>query len=114
MTIVLPEAFQKLQPFVADWALGTPNERQRRRIGSHTQQLRNFYDAIMPQMVDILAFLDQYPLSELPEEHLGLYWMSLSLAEVAPHIELYRGDTGVPYAFEEARFVSEIGLVVNR
>lgn len=114
MTIALPEAFQNLQPFVADWALGTPSERQRRRLGSYTPQLRAFYEAIMPQMADILAFLDQYPLGELPEEHLGLYWLSLSLAEVAPHIELYRGDPGVPYAFEEARLISEIGHVVNR
>lgn len=113
MTTVLPEAFQSLQPFVADWALGTPNERQQRRISSSTEQLRAFYDAVMPQMETILAFLDRFPLGQLPVEHQGLYWLTLSLAEVAPHIELYRGKPGVPFAFDESRFIAETGHLVN-
>ena len=32
-----------------------------------------------------------------------------TLAEVAPHIELYGGAPGVPYAFEETRFVAAHG-----
>lgn len=113
MTIVLPETFQGLQPFVAEWALGTPNARQSRRLASSPDQLRAFYDAVMPRMEAILAFLDRYELGQLPAEHQGLYWLALSLAEVAPHIELYRGASGVPHAFEEARLIAEAGYRVN-
>jgi hypothetical protein len=38
-----------------------------------------------------------------------LFAMALSLAEIAPHVELYRGSVGVPHAFEEMRFVAKHG-----
>jgi len=40
---------------------------------------------------------------------LRLYYMSLALAEIAPHIELYRGDPNVPHSFEEERFIAVNG-----
>ena len=57
----------------------------------------------------ILAEVDKYPLGGLPEALQPLYNIALSLAEVAPHLELYGGAVGVPYAFEETRFVAVHG-----
>lgn len=110
----LPADFSELENFVAKWALGTAKQRHLARLSATKQELADFYQAILPQMRPLLAALDQYPLGSLPEELHKLYWLSLSFAEVAPHIELYNGSVGVPYAFEEPRFVYEAGHVVNR
>ncbi len=109
----LPANFVDLEPFVSTWALGTSKQRHQARLASTAAELQKFYDAILPKMRELLAALDEYPLGQLPEELHKLYWLSLSFAEVAPHIELYKGSVGVPYAFAEQRFVYETGDVVN-
>lgn len=104
----LPPAFADLAPFL-DWALPTADERQQRRLAATSEGLRAFYDAVLPRLEDILSAVDEYPLGALPEELRPLYGIALSLAEVAPHIELYGGAVGVPYAFEEGRFIAVHG-----
>jgi len=109
MTIRLPEQFEKLEPFMSEWALATQNERQRKRILSSRGELRAFYEATLPLLEAILTYVDKFPLGEIPAEALPLYRLALSLAEVAPHIELYGGDPKVPHSFDEFRFVAEHG-----
>lgn len=104
----LPEAFADLAPF-RDWALPSADERQTRRRMSSKAELKAFYDAMLPRIEAILAEVDRYPLGSLPGALHPLYHLALSLAEVAPHIELYGGAPGVPYAFEETRFVATHG-----
>ncbi|MGQ3675823.1 hypothetical protein ACT6QH_10045 [Xanthobacter sp. TB0139] len=106
----LPAAFAELAPF-SGWVLPTQDERQQKRYHSTTQELRAFYDAILPRMPEILDYVDQYPLGQIPTEAKPIFWMALSLAEVAPHVELYRGTPKVPYSFDEGRFVAEHGKV---
>ncbi|AXK67854.1 MULTISPECIES: hypothetical protein [Burkholderia] len=109
MDNLLPKEFDMLEPLVAAWALPTQNERQQRRIGSSRGELRYFYDNMLPRLPSILTYLDRYPIGELPADAARLLALALSLAEVAPHIELYGGDPKVPYSFDEARFVAEHG-----
>ena len=104
----LPKAFADLTPYL-DWALPSADERQTRRRTATRQELKAFYDAMLPRIEAILAAVDAYPLGGLPETLHPLYYLALSLAEVAPHIELYGGAPGVPYAFEETRFVAAHG-----
>ncbi|MDR3509518.1 MAG: hypothetical protein P4L64_16635 [Caulobacteraceae bacterium] len=106
--ITLPAGFEALTPFL-DWNLPTANGRQTKRRTSSREALKAFYDAALPLLPAILAKADEYPLGALPAEIQPLYNIALAVAEVAPHIELYRGDPGVPYAFEEARFVAVHG-----
>ncbi len=113
MASTLPAQFSALTPFLAKWAKPTENQRQAERINATPEQLQDFYDHIMPLMGPILEYLDQHPYGQLPEEHHPLYWMAMSLAEIAPHVELYGGSTGVPFAFEESRFAAEHGDTVN-
>jgi len=113
MSLILPKQFEELNAFTEKWAKGTENDRQKARITSTSEELKAFYDAIMPRMKEILEFLDTYEYGKLPEEHQPLYWLAMSLAEVAPHVELYDCDPGVPFAFEEARFVAEHGSQAN-
>ncbi len=107
----LPKSFEALEPLVATWALATQNARQLRRIQSTRGELRAFYDAMLPRLPDILTHVDGFPLGDLPPASARLFNLALSLAEVAPHIELYGGDPKVPHSFDEARFVADHGRV---
>jgi len=104
----LPDDFADLAPFL-HWALPTPDQRYNHRRAASREELRAFYDAMLPRIEAILTLVDDYPLGALPEELRPLYRLALSLAEVAPHIELYGGAPGVPYAFEETRFLAAHG-----
>jgi len=107
----LPEKFASLAPFAPIWALATQNEREIRRRASTSEQLQAFYDAIAPQLEDIIGYLNEFPLGKMPEAEQNLLYLTLSLAEVAPHVELYWGNPRVPYSFEEERFIAEHGAV---
>jgi hypothetical protein len=109
MSTNLPSEFAALEPLVEAWALPTQNARQAQRRSSSTETLQKFYDAVVPLLPKILAHVDQFPLGELPPESLRLSYISLALAEVAPHIELYRGDPNVPHSFDEERFIAVHG-----
>ncbi|NTV12214.1 MAG: hypothetical protein HGA47_15825 [Zoogloea sp.] len=109
----LPKSFEVLEPLVAEWALPTQNERQQRRIHASRGELRAFYEAMLPRIEDIVAYVDRYPLGELPADAERLFCLALSLAEVAPHIELYGGDPKVPHSFDEARFIADHGELVG-
>lgn len=105
----LPKSFEVLEPLVASWSLPTQNARQQKRIHASKGELRAFYEAMLPRLEDVLAYVDKYPLGELPAEAERLFGLALSLAEVAPHIELYGGDPKVPHSFDETRFVADHG-----
>jgi hypothetical protein len=109
--LTLPKKFEALDPFVSQWALATQNQRQQKRISSSRGELQAFYDAMLPNIEGILKLADEYPLGKIPSPAYELYCMALSLAEIAPHVELYGGDPKVPHSFDEARFVAEHGEV---
>jgi len=109
MSTSLPKGFAALKPLVEEWALPTQDARQSKRRGSSTETLQAFYDAMVPLLSKILEHADEFPMGELPEDSQRLFYLSLALAEVAPHIELYRGDPNVPHSFEEERFIAAHG-----
>lgn len=113
MNAMLPTEFESLTPFAAKWALPTQDERQSTRLHASAADLRAFYDAMLPHMESALAYVDTFPLGQLPEESAALYRMMLSMAEVAPHVELYRGDPKVPHSFDERRFIADHGTIVE-
>ena len=88
-TAALPEEFRDLEPFAA-WALPTERERNGRRRASSMAEINALYDAVLPRMDAIIAYLNQYPLDALPEEAERLLNLSLSLAEVSPAVEFYK------------------------
>jgi hypothetical protein len=111
MTNRLPEEFAALERFVDTWSLETQDERQARRLASSSADIQEFYDAMVPFIPRIMTVVDAYPLGELAPSLHSLFALALSLAEIAPHIELYRGSIGVPHAFKETRFVAKHGGV---
>lgn len=106
--MTVPAGFEALAEF-SKWNLPTADERTRARRNATAEELDAFYRGVLPHMEAVLDECDRFDLGELPESHRGIFNIALSMAEIAPHIEFYKGEVGVPYAFEEERFVAVHG-----
>ena len=101
----LPEAFQDLEPWLA-WSLATEQERSDKRQASTMQEIRAFYDTMLVRAEAILSYVEQFPLDNMPEEAQRLFYLTLSLAEVAPAVELF-GQPAVLDGYDINRFTMQ-------
>ena len=85
----LPPRFAELAPFVADWALPTEHDRYHRLHRSTLEELRRFYDAMLPRMDEVLDYLDQWSVPALPADARVLYELAMTFAETAHPIDLH-------------------------
>ena len=102
---LLPKEFEDLEPFI-DWALAKESERTNKRMASTMEEIRAFYDAMLPRMKVILAYLNQFPLNQMPEDVNRLFHLTLSLAEVTNAVELF-GQPGVVDGLDASGFVPQ-------
>jgi hypothetical protein len=109
MEASLPQEFSELEGFVEQWALPTQSERENRRRNTTPQQRQDFYDSVTPRLEAIISWLDRFPLDAMPAEAERLLNLILSLAEIAPTVELYQGSATVPFSFDEKRFIAVHG-----
>ncbi|HVZ45478.1 MAG TPA: hypothetical protein VHA82_16825 [Ramlibacter sp.] len=100
----LPEPFATLQPFVDAWALGSEQERFRKLHTTTIEDLRAFYDAVLPRLREALAYLDQWTIGELPEDARTLYDLAMTFAETAHPVDLQWKDVDFPDAYPWDRF----------
>ena len=108
----LPEDFRDLEGWT-DWCLETEKERSDRRQASSFEDVRAFYDAMLPRVEAALAYLDSFPMDAMPPNEWRLFLLTLSLAEVAPAIEAF-GQVSVVDGFDIARVRSERRGFVER
>ncbi len=101
---LLPESFQDLEPVAAAWSLATERERNRKRLSSSMEEIQAFYAAILPRMEAVIAYLNQLPLDSMTVDAQRLMYLTLSLAEVAPAVELFKQPSVVD-GYDAARFV---------
>ena len=92
---LLPDEFRDLERFEA-WVLETERERNALRVASSMERIRDFYDAMKPRMDQVVAYLDKFPLGEMPDEARRLLLLGLSLMEVSNAVEMF----GRPEAVE--------------
>lgn len=85
----LPEAFADLEPF-ADWCLATERERYAKRLASSMDELQAFYDAAFPRLDDAMAYLDELPFDDLPDDATRLLWLCYSLVNASFPVEVWR------------------------
>jgi hypothetical protein len=103
----LPAPFAELEP-VAAWALATEGQRARKRRDSTMAEIRALYDAVLPRMDAIIEYLNQFPLDNMPDDAQRLLYLTLSLAEVAPAVELFNQPL-VTDGYDPERFIPAQG-----
>ncbi|MFB9121861.1 hypothetical protein E2553_27395 [Paraburkholderia dipogonis] len=110
----LPEGFESLAPFVDVWALETETERNARRHTVGMDAILAFRDAILPQVDDVVAYLNRYALTTLNEhpQAMTMLLLLLSLAEIAPAIEFYN-QPAVIDGYESSRFKADESFVMR-
>jgi hypothetical protein len=86
---LLPDGFEKLEPFVETWALPSMNERYDRRLESSIDDMQVFYDAMTAQAEEAIVYLNQFELDEMPEPALRLLWMLGSLSAVGFAVDIF-------------------------
>ena len=86
---LLPAGFESLEPFVGEWVLPDAVSRLVKRQGSSIQEIRRFYDAMLPLGEKALDYLRGFQLGAMPPEAERLLKLMLSLAEVGPAVEWY-------------------------
>jgi hypothetical protein len=106
-TRFLPDEFADLEPFAATWCLGSLNERHRQRLASTMQELQAFYDATAPRIEPAVEYLDQFPVDDLPEDALHLFWLLCSLSIISFAVDVFKqpkvpdsGDGDIPAVIE--------------
>ena len=98
---LLPAEFADLEPFAADWCLPTERERFAKRMSTSMDEIQAFYDAFFPRAGDAIAYCDQFPLDELPEDAERLLQLLFSLVMASFPVEAWRQphvpDSGAAY-----------------
>ena len=66
-------------------------------------ELRAFYDASLARMDEIIIYLNQFTLDEMPEDAKRLLYLALSFMEVSPAVELF-GEPDESGVFDAERY----------
>jgi hypothetical protein len=85
----LPSEFAALEPYLG-WDLATEPERYAKRLASTMAEMQEFYDVAFPLLNDVIAYSDEYPLDDLPEDAKTLMHIMQSLVMVSFPIEAWK------------------------
>jgi hypothetical protein len=85
----LPTEFADLEPYL-DWDLDTEPERYAKRLASTMSEMQAFYDVAFPRLNDAIAYCDEFPLNDLPEDARTLMHIMQSLIMVSFPIEAWK------------------------
>ena len=98
---MLPAEFADLEPFAERWCLAAEHERYEVRLAASMDEMHTFYDAAFPRMEAAMAYLDQFPLDELPDDARNLMRVLYSLISISFAVEAWRQphvpDSGAAY-----------------
>lgn len=96
----LPAEFADLEPY-AGWALATEPGRYAKRLQSSMEEMQAFYDAAFPRLEDAIAYIDEHPLDDLPEDARTLMHLMQGLVMVSFPVEVWKQarvpDSGAAY-----------------
>lgn len=93
----LPAGFEDLDAFVSYWAVAGQNERRHQRCDTTFEEIRRFYDAMLPRADAAMAHLADFPLRDMPGPEARLMRLVLSLAQASMAVEV-QGSARVPHA----------------
>lgn len=104
--INLPDEFADLKPW-SEWCLKTETERNHHRVDQSFERISAFAEAILPRLGDICHYIDDNLSTDEGDATHNLYYMLLSLAEVAPAIESYDPEVEVVDGYDTKRFIAD-------
>lgn len=87
-TNMLPPQFADLERFVDHWAKPTVNERVDARCRLSMAEITEFYDTLIVRAGDMLDYLDQLPLHDMPEDAARLTQLLLALVQASVAVEI--------------------------
>ena len=90
MSKPLPAEFTDLACFTEKWVLPTEAARHHARLNSPFEELKDLYDTMLPRMEDIIQYLNDFKLGELPEKEDNLMQLALSFMEVTCAVECFK------------------------
>lgn len=94
MTPRLPPGFDALERYALQWDLESSNERRMQRLKLPMNELREFYDAVLPHAERALSYIDRFPIGSLPEDAQHLLRVVLGLAHAAVSVEVHQQHRG--------------------
>jgi hypothetical protein len=100
----LPAQFADLAVWVRDWALTTERERFLKLHSVQLLQLRDFYQAMLPRIDEILVYLNQWEVSALPADARTLFDLAMTFSETAHPIDLNWQDVDFTNAYDWRKF----------
>lgn len=99
---MLPNEFNDLEVFAAEFALPTREARFQRRVESSMDQINAFYNAVTPKLDTVISYLDRVPLSELPSTDHSLLHLMLAYVDVSRVVEIM-GAPDIHSGFDAGR-----------
>ena len=85
--------FSDLDRHVAEWGLETAHARLHKRVSGSLEEQQMFHAAIVPRLEAIIEFLNQFPLTAIPAEHLPLAYTALAVCEVDDAVSQWHAAT---------------------
>ena len=79
-----------LHPFIDKWGHESAHARLNERMTSSLEELTEFYKAILPRLKEIINFLNQFPVDDIPEQHRPLAYTALAACEVEDAINVWK------------------------
>ena len=92
----LPDGFEDLEPFLAQWCLDRTQERHSHRESASMDDIRRFYDAMVERAPAAIARLDGKPFDSLAADEQRLMNLLLALGHVAVAVEVH-GQPRAPH-----------------
>lgn len=91
MNATLPAAFAALEHLVPEWAIEDGHQRYVKRVNSSMEELRAFYQQIVPHAETAVAYLNEFDYRQpLPEDAARLRNLLYSLITVSLAVELWQ------------------------
>jgi hypothetical protein len=101
----LPPAFADLGGFADAWALPNEKARHDKLTASSIDELRAFYEAMLPRMDEIVLYLNRFPLDAMPADAAVLFDLAMTFMESAHPIDLHWRTTDIEDKFPAERFI---------
>lgn len=106
------QAMAAIAPFLDTWGLPSAAQRVAKRTASSMDEITTFYEAMLPWMEELLNYLNQFPLDDLPAEALPIAYAALAMCEVDNPIRWK--ETELSSGFAVSKMIEKTSFYDNR